>query len=295
MKNIALSTFVALLCMVALNACKQGGGSGEIDQTPNGFNYTYLKNEGGDSLKVGDVVFYNLTIKLDDSTLFEPQPDAEPQQYKMDDAAKRLSFKNPVLDAFSVASKGDEIEVYYPTDSIPAANRAQMQLDGGKTILYRINILDVMTPEAYDKYMEEKQLEWSAKEAEIASIVQTSLAEYKANTLKPLVDLGDGFKMHIYEEGDGALPTKGEMVNVDYYGVLMSDGSAFDNSFKSGRAFSFPLGAGQVIQGWDRGIAELKKGSKAALFIPYALAYGEAGRPPQIPAKSDLMFYVHLK
>ena len=72
------------------------------------------------------------------------------------------------------------------------------------------------------------------------------------------------------------------------------DGKMFDTSFRMGRPYTFTVGRGEVIRGWDLGIPLLKKGGTAALFIPYTLAYGEAGKPPSIPEKSDLMFYVEL-
>ena len=101
-------------------------------------------------------------------------------------------------------------------------------------------------------------------------------------------------KYVIHEEGTGAKAEAGKTVSVNYFGALISDGTRFDDSFSRGDEFSFPLGAGQVIPGWDEGIALLKEGSKASFFIPYTLAYGEAGSPPVIPAKADLMFYVEL-
>ena len=69
----------------------------------------------------------------------------------------------------------------------------------------------------------------------------------------------------------------------------------FDNSLSRGMPFSFALGRGMVIPGWDEGIALLKEGGKAFLFVPPALGYGEAGSPPVIPANSELIFYVELE
>jgi len=83
------------------------------------------------------------------------------------------------------------------------------------------------------------------------------------------------------------------MVGVNYYGTLM-DGTRFDDSWSRGQDFSFPVGQSQVIKGWDEGVLNFPVGTKATLFIPYALAYGEAGSPPTIPAKSDLVFYIEV-
>lgn len=97
----------------------------------------------------------------------------------------------------------------------------------------------------------------------------------------------------IEKEGTGAQATKGQKVSVHYAGSLQ-DGSEFDNSFKRGEPIAFQLGVGQVIQGWDEGIALMKEGAKYKLLIPYQLAYGENGRPPVIPAKATLIFDTEL-
>jgi peptidylprolyl isomerase len=91
----------------------------------------------------------------------------------------------------------------------------------------------------------------------------------------------------------GAKPEAGKNVTVHYTGYL-TDGKVFDSSVKRSTPFTFKLGTGAVIKGWDEGIAMLKEGEKARLVIPYQLAYGEEGRPPSIPAKATLIFDVEI-
>ncbi len=93
--------------------------------------------------------------------------------------------------------------------------------------------------------------------------------------------------------GDGAEATPGTKITVHYVGTL-TDGSKFDSSRDRGQGFSFKLGAGQVIQGWDQGFAGMKVGGMRKLTIPPALGYGERGFPPVIPARSTLVFEVEL-
>jgi peptidylprolyl isomerase len=88
-------------------------------------------------------------------------------------------------------------------------------------------------------------------------------------------------------------PTVGDLVSVHYRGTLL-DGTMFDESYERGQPFSFTLGKGQVIKGWDEGIALLAKGEKARLLIPAALAYGSRGAGGVIPPNADLIFDVEL-
>lgn len=100
-------------------------------------------------------------------------------------------------------------------------------------------------------------------------------------------------KIEDLEEGQGAVAQPGQTVSVHYTGRL-TDGSKFDSSLDRGQPFSFKLGSGQVIQGWDRGVAGMKVGGRRKLTIPPDLAYGDRGFPPVIPPQSTLVFEVEL-
>ena len=91
--------------------------------------------------------------------------------------------------------------------------------------------------------------------------------------------------------GTGKQPTAANSVEVHYEGRFM-DGKVFDSSIARGETITF--GLGQVIKGWTEGLQLMKEGGKATLVIPYVLAYGANGRPPQIPAKSNLIFDIEL-
>ena len=94
--------------------------------------------------------------------------------------------------------------------------------------------------------------------------------------------------------GDGAEAKSGDRVSVQYVGVLYSDGKQFDSSFDRGQPFSFQLGGGQVIPGWDQGVAGMKVGGRRELIIPPDLGYGALGQPPTIPANATLVFVIDL-
>jgi len=93
--------------------------------------------------------------------------------------------------------------------------------------------------------------------------------------------------------GTGAEAIAGKRVTVHYVGTL-TNGSKFDSSRDRGQGFTFQLGAGQVIKGWDQGVAGMKIGGIRNLTIPPELGYGAGGFPPVIPANSTLIFEVEL-
>jgi peptidylprolyl isomerase len=95
-------------------------------------------------------------------------------------------------------------------------------------------------------------------------------------------------------KGTGPEAKAGQSVSVNYVGVLYHGGKEFDSSWKRSEPFTFTLGKGQVIKGWDQGVAGMKVGGRRELIIPAELAYGKTGSPPTIPPNAPLVFVVDL-
>lgn len=108
-----------------------------------------------------------------------------------------------------------------------------------------------------------------------------------------LTSLPSGLRYRDLSAGQGAEAVEGRTAVVHYTGWL-TDGKKFDSSRDRGEPFAFRLGAGQVIAGWDEGVAGMKVGGRRKLVIPASLGYGQAGAPPVIPGGATLVFDVEL-
>jgi peptidylprolyl isomerase len=133
----------------------------------------------------------------------------------------------------------------------------------------------------------------SGQSAEAPSSANTNLSK------KPVITVPEGDPPKQLEEielvkGDGPEAKSGDTVTVQYVGVGYESGEEFDASWNRGEPFVFPLGASEVIKGWDQGVAGMKVGGRRELIVPPNLAYGPTGSPPVIGPNETLIFIVDL-
>lgn len=282
--------FVALGILSVVGCSMTGGRKKE-----GGYDYEVVRKGTGEVIPVGSYVDYNMEIAYKDSIM-----QTISQQLQVEENPTIYNEFNSLVRLFSKMHDGDSFHFYFPLDSF------KMRPPGFENftepIVYRIGISKVMSETAFKAYADSMQVVEEAKRqvvqarsAEIEALAKTTFADFKKGALDSKLQKTDsGLRYQVLEQGTGETPKVGDMLSVHYYGVLASDGTRFDDSFSKGAPYTLPVGRGQVIQGWDEGLLLFPKGTKAFLFIPYALAYGEEGRPG-IPPSTDLIFYVEVE
>ncbi|WP_426164077.1 FKBP-type peptidyl-prolyl cis-trans isomerase [Sandarakinorhabdus sp. DWP1-3-1] len=136
----------------------------------------------------------------------------------------------------------------------------------------------------------------AANVAALAAAIASLVATTAGASVAPVV-LASGTSITDVKVGKGAEAAPGQIVSVHYTGWLYQDGrraAKFDSSRDRNEPFAFALGAGQVIQGWDEGVAGMKIGGKRTLIIPAAAGYGDRGAGADIPPGATLIFDVEL-
>jgi peptidylprolyl isomerase len=126
-----------------------------------------------------------------------------------------------------------------------------------------------------------------------ATCATCALARPALAAQSKLVTLPGDLKYVDLRVGHGAVAKNGDSVRVHYVGTL-ADGTKFDSSRDRGQPFDFPLGAGQVIPGWDEGVAGMRVGGLRKLIVPAALGYGAQGAGDKIPPNATLIFTIEL-
>ena len=296
MGYFTLKPFVIAFLMINLfanNSLKAQIGSKITAKTPKeqastlagGQKYFFYKeNKKNPLIKVGDFVVLKIMIKnAKDSIIMSnfSQPENAPQPVPQ-------ASKGGVEEFFLSMHKGDSASVWINSDVIFKQDMQQQPpfIAKSSDIQYIIKIISVMSKAEMDK----KETAKKAKQPlEDEKLIKQHLVKNKINATRT----PSGLYISKTKMTTDASPKAGDKVKVHYTGKNLK-GEVFDSSVERGQPFEFNLGRGEVIRGWDEGIAMLKKGEKAFLFIPSNLAYGERSMGDKIPANAVLIFEVEL-
>ena len=213
-----------------------------------------------------------------------------------------------VEEAMSLLLPGDSAVFRFNADSLFRGQVPPLLRRSGNALRLLVAVKQLLTPEQVQALRQEMMAEQQAAMAEQQRLAKTRSAKQlvkddaliqaylKKNklTLKAKKTVGGTWYV-VTKRGTGVVPKKGQTVAVKYRGTVLATGQEFDSTAKhGGDPFSFKLGQGEVIQGWDQGLAVLPKGSKAMLLIPSPLGYGERGAGGDIPPNAVLRFDVEL-
>lgn len=290
MRNLLFLAIIAF--SIAQTACDKGGPI----KTKGGNTVTNHTNNPGPKLTYGQTVLINVDTWLNDTLIQSTKRDnGGAREIAIPDSSTMKSKVPAVFEALFLMANGDSATVMQPVDSLMARGIPK-EFGDVKQIRYVIKVVDVLTPEkiaARESEEAQKMEGVKAKGVEVAAMVTSTLADYKAKKLgDKLQKTASGLEYIIIDQGTGAPVKDGDQINTSYYGVLKANGTMFDNSFDRGGPAPFQVGG--LVPGFNEGMKLLNKGGKAILFIPYAMAYGEAANGP-IPAKADLVFYIGLE
>lgn len=285
---------IALLgaAMLSLNACNTGGG---YKKTENGVQYKIVRDKEGPAAKAGDIVEMSMVaIYKDDktdTTVFDT--------YKLNNnmpiqiPLPAPAFKGDFVEALTKLSAGDSAIVLVSIDSLkkqPGMQQLPEFMKSGKFLEYHVSMVSVKSQEAVKKELEQHAADQKVKDE------QTLQEYFTQNNLHPQKTTS-GVYYTIEKQGTGEPVKNGQVVTVSYTGRTL-DGKVFDSntdpSMGHPEPFTFAVGQGSVIRGWDDALLQLNKGTKAKLFIPSTLAYGAQSPSPAIPADACLMFDIEV-
>jgi len=262
--------------------------------------------------KEGDVIKVNMQSVCNNRMLYSTYQTnkGKPAEFSVN----KPNFKGDLIEAIMFMTPGDSLVCLVDADALfkSSNNKKPDFIKSGDKVQYFIKLVSIKTKEDLQKEQQaaftkqiNDQMEKQKKDAAKQMTKEDKQLQtyFTKNNLKPVKTVS-GLYYTITEEGTGEMPKIGDTVTMNYTGTLL-DGTKFDSNedtaFHHVAPFQFALGKGQVIRGWDEGVALLKKDSKATFYIPSPMAYGAQSRPggdanPKgIPANSILLFDVQLK
>ncbi len=267
MKSVKIFILLALGATYVSNACGQGF------QSVDGLQYKIYGKHTGAKPAMGDKAMCDMLFYGDnDSLIFNSIEKHQLIPIPM----MKSQFKGDLMEGIQMMHVGDSAVFLVNGDSVAKLAGPQGHIKPGSKLKYVIVLRSIFN-EAMQAQMDE----------------DTIKAYIKRNNITGFKRTDDGLYYKITQAGAGESPNRGQSVTAHYTGKFLS-GTVFDSDKdRPGPGFNFTLGYHQVIAGWDEAFGLMKKGEKATIIIPSALAYGSQAQGP-IPANAVLLFDVEL-
>lgn len=292
LRNYILPLVVTMITGGALKAQQA------YQTTAKGLQYKIFTANGGEKIKLNDVITFNFIQKTDkDSVIASSYEMGQPVKVQVQPSRGIADL----MDFFPLLAKNDSALVKVPVDSIFKDQETQRPafLPKGSSLVFVIKIENV---QSLDEVMAEAKQEME----KLQNAEKAAVDKYVADQHLSPQTTASGLKYIVTKASVKAKPVAGDSVFVNYTGRTI-DGKVFDSSVESvakaasleqpGREYKpigFVVGTGDVIPGWDEGLLLLNEGSQAKLIIPSALAYGSRGAGEDIKPFSPLIFDVEL-
>jgi len=266
-------------------------------KTPSGLYYSIQEEGHGEPVKKGYTATVNYTGMFINGKKFDSNTDSS--FHHMQPFPVEVGTGHVIKgwdEGLMLLKPGSKAKLFIPSGLAYGSQDRGPQIPANSILIFDVEILSSKSPEEVKVEMIQKQKEAEANVGKQAEIDDKLLQEYFAkNNLHP-TKTASGLYYDIKQKGLGDFAKPGKKVTMNYTGKLL-DGTAFDSNtdpaFSHVQPFSFELGKGMVIKGWDEGVQLLKLGSKGTFYIPSGLAYGP--RPSgKIPANSVLIFDVEV-
>ncbi len=299
MKKLGLRLSIIVVAIAAVSCGnKTTSQYPGYDKVEEGLYVKYFtQNKEGRQAASGDILTMSMTYGTEDSTLFDTGLNGQPVQLRADSG----KYVGDILTAFMNMRMGDSAAIIVNADSFFMKTAGMPSspdfIDSAAMLYFTVGLTNIQS-------MEEMQAEADIKNAEAEANEMVILAKYLEDNNITTEPTESGLIFISKKKGTGKQAVAGKKVKVNYEGMFL-DGKYFDTSVEEAAKangiynpqrpygpFDFDLGAGQVIKGWDEGIAMMKEGGKARLIIPSKIAYGAAPRPGA--PFSTLIFDVEL-
>lgn len=272
--------FFCLAVVAAFSSCKP-----TYQKTKNGISYRIIVNAGKPKVTVGEMVKFDASWRRQSNdSLLQTSEKMPGNHVTMIQAPQQ---PGDPMEIFPLLGKGDSMEFLMPVELYFQSVYLPKGYQHGENMVVGLRILEVYTYADYKKHQDSLQMAIVSKE-------DTDIAHYAGENSLHLEKTKSGLYYQIDKPGSGAKPKTGERVTVKYKGSLLN-GMVFDSSDKpKAPPFSFMLGVGSVVHGFDEGVGLVGEGGKVKLVIPSKLGYGPS-QNGKIPPNSVLVFDIELQ
>ncbi len=263
----------------------------------NGIELKYFKNGNGEEIKDGQIVMINLQYFDYDGNELLNKVGNDPVVLQKDSSWENNGIIYEVIDNLV---KGDSVFFQLTTEQFFKNAPQSVEVPDSvknKLISFYTGVQDVMSQSEFEDYQrvqyEKMQQEMEQQNENQLSIDLELIENYLKENNIDAMKSESGLHYVITEKGNGDNAAAGDNVTVHYTGMLLN-GEKFDSSLDRNQPFSFQLGQGMVIRGWDEGITYFNKGASGTLYIPSTLGYGSSGAGGAIPPNAILIFEIQV-